>query len=138
MKYTVRLATIDDINKIKKNTTENGKVDMRVVKQSEEMRCFLYEDEPLMILGLVDFPSDSYDKSVALWGLFNKNVKKHTKYLVKTCKDLLFDRVGYTFVCYIDEENNTFKRFATFFGFEPSKYVEEFNEKLYRFYVKRN
>lgn len=138
MKYTVRLATIDDINKIKKNTTENGKVDMRVVKQSEEMRCFLYGDEPLMILGLVDFPSDSYDKSVALWGLFNKNVKKHTKYLVKTCKDLLFDRVGYTFVCYIDEENNTFKRFATFFGFEPSKYVEEFNEKLYRFYVKRN
>ena len=138
MKYTVRRATIDDINKIKKNTTENGKVDMHVVKQSEEMRCFLYEDEPLMILGLVDFPSDSYEKSVALWGLFNKNVKKHTKYLVKTCKDLLFDRVGYTFVCYIDEENNTFKRFATFFGFKPSKYVEEFNEKLYRFYVKRN
>lgn len=138
MTYTVRNATIDDIKAIRRHTTENGKVDMSVVKQSEEMRCFLCDGVPLMILGIVDHPSETDEKVVALWGLFNKEINKHTKYLVKACRDMLLDRVGYTFVSYIDESVNKFKRFATFFGFEPTKYVEEFEGKLYRFYVKRN
>lgn len=138
MIYTVRKATIDDINIVKKNSTEEGKVDKNVIERSEEMRCFLCDDEPLMVLGLVDYPTGSDEKAVALWGILSKDINKHTKYLVKTCKDLLLDRLGYTFVCYIDEESWTFKRFATFFGFKPTKYVEDFNGKLYRFYIKRN
>lgn len=138
MKYSVRQATIDDINKLRKVSTENGKVDMHIVSKSEEMRCFLCDGEPLMVLGLVDHPTGTEEKVVALWGMINKGVNKHTKALVRVCKDLLFNRVGYTFVCYIDESNRKFKRFVCFFGFEPTKYVEEFDGKLYRFYIKRN
>ena len=138
MKYTVRNATIDDVKAIRGLTTENGKVDMSVVKKSEEMRCFLYGEERLAILGLVDYPTGTDDKFVALWGLFNKGIGKHTKHLVSACKDMLLDRVGYTFVCYIDDSNRKFKRFATFFGFQPTKYIEEFEGKLYRYYMKRN
>lgn len=138
MKYSIRQATINDIDKLRKNSTEEGKVDMNVVKQSEEMRCFLCDGEPLMVLGLVDHPTGTDEKVVALWGMVNKGVKKHTKALVRACKDLLFDRVGYTFVCYIDEDNRRFKRFVTFFGFEPSKYLEQIDGKWYRFYIKRN
>lgn len=138
MKYSVRNATLDDINAIKGLTTEGGKVDMSVVRQSEEMRCFLCGEVPLMVLGLVNHPTGTDDKCVALWGLFDKTVNKHTKALVKACQDMILDRVGYTFVCYIDDENPKFKRFATFFGFKPTKYVEKFEGKLYRFYMKRN
>lgn len=138
MRYTVRPATIEDIETIRMSTTENGKVDMSVVKQSEEMRCFLCDGKPLMILGLVNHPTGTEEKRVALWGLFAKGINKHTKTLVRACYDMLFDRAGYTFVCYIDESNAKFKRFATFFGFEPLKYVEKFEGKLYRFYIKRN
>lgn len=138
MKYTVRQATLKDVETIRMSTTENGKVDMSVVQQSEEMRCFLCEDKPLMILGLVNHPTGTQEKIVALWGLFAKGINKHTIPLVRACKDLIMDRVGYTFVCYINENNAKFKRFATFFGFEPTKNVEEFGGKLYRYYVKRN
>lgn len=138
MKYTVRNATLEDIKALKGKTTENGKVDMAVVKKSEEMRCFLYGEERLAVLGLLDYPTGTDEKQVGLWALFNKGIDKHTKQLVRACKDMMFDRVGYTFMCYIDDSNRKFKRFATFFGFEPTKYVEEFEGKLYRFYMKRN
>lgn len=138
MKYRVRKATQRDIDRLRAVSTENGNIDEDAIRRSEEIRCFLCDDEPLMILGLVDHPTGDDRKVVALWGMFNKNIQKHTKTLVKTCMGLIFERVGYTFVCYIDESNKKFKRFATFFGFQPSKNVEEFEGKLYRFYVKRN
>ena len=62
MIYTVRKAAIDDINIVKKNSTEEGKVDKSVIERSEEMRCFLCDDEPLMVLGLVDYPTGSDEK----------------------------------------------------------------------------
>lgn len=138
MKYAVRRATEEDIQYFMGNSTENGKVDIGDVRQSEEIRCFVCDGVPLMVLGLVNIPTGTDDKSVALWGLFSKGVNKHTKALVRVCKDLLFDRAGYTFYAYVDESSNKFKRFATFFGFLPLKDVEEIEGKLYRLYIKRN
>lgn len=138
MKYTVRRAVPSDFTKIIGFKTEGGKVDETVIAQSEEIRTFLCDDEPIMILGLVDFPSARYEKIVGLWGLFNKGISKHTKYVVKTCKDLLFDRVGYTFIALIDEDEKKFKRFVEFFGFRPTKEIEKYEEKVYRCYIKVN
>lgn len=136
--YVVRNATLEDVQSILPYTTETGKVDMNSIRQSDEVKVFIYNDRPLMILGLAHYPTGTDDTLVAVWGLFNREVEKHTRRVVQTCKDLIFDRVGYTFVVLIDESVDKYSRFAKFFGFIRTKDVEEIGGKLYRYYVKRN
>lgn len=138
MKYTVRIATEDDIRGILPYTTENSKVDWAVVRQSGEIRAFCCDGTPIMILGLLEFPTGDYLTTAALWGLFHRDVEKHKVSLIRACQDLLFSRVGYRLVCYIDTNEPKFIRFAEFFGFEETKELAELNGKLYRYYIKEN
>lgn len=138
MRYTVGLATEDDIKKILPYTTENAKVDWQVVRDSNETRAFFCDGEPIMILGLLNMPSGDDIVTAAIWGLFHQDVRKHAVPLVRVCQDLLFTRVGYKFVVFIDESELRFKRFAQFFGFVPTKELAELDGKLYRYYVKEN
>lgn len=137
MRYIVRKSEIDDIKKIAPYLTESGKTDSFTLATTDEAKTFLYDDKPLMILGIEYLPSGEDEIEVAMWGMFNRDISKHTKYLVKTCKDLLFDRVGFCFYVLIDELNPVFVRFAKFFGFERTEVVERIEEKLYHMYVKR-
>lgn len=136
MRYCFRRATDDDIRRILPYTTETSKVDWDVVRQSNEILAFTYKDEPLMILGLVHFPTGTYDIHAALWGLFRNDIDPHRVALIRACQDLLFDRVGYKFTAMIDINEKKFVRFAEYFGFEATKELAELNGKLYRYYVK--
>lgn len=136
MKYTVRVATEEDIQRILPYTTENAKVDWSVVKQSDELLVFCYGDEPQMVLGLVYYPTGTYITTAALWGLFRTSIDKHTPALVRLCKDLLFERVGFKFIAMVDANEKKFARFAEFFGFERTKELAELHGKVYHYYIK--
>ena len=138
MKYTVGLATEEDIKRILPYTTENAKVDWQVIRDSNETRVFFCDGEPIMILGLVYMPSSDDVVTAALWGLFREDVHKHSLPLVRVCKDLLFTRVGYRFVVFVDEDESKFKRFAQYFGFVPTKDLAELDGKLYRYYIQES
>lgn len=135
--YTIRKSELDDIKKIAPYMTESGKTDSLTLATTDEAKTFLYNDKPLMILGLEYLPSAGDDIEVGLWGMFSRDISKHTKHLVRACKDLLFDRVGFCFYVLIDETNPVFVRFAKFFGFERTEVVERIEQKLYHMYVKR-
>lgn len=136
MNYTVRNATIDDVKKITENSTELGKYDESVVGDSIEKRVFLYNDEPIAVLGLIEYPNGEYENIVGVWGVFSKDIEKHTTPVVRFMKDLIFDRAYYKFIVYVQEDNDKFKRFVEFFGFKPTKTVEILNEIKYRYYIK--
>ena len=135
--YTIRKSELDDIKKIAPYMTESGKTDSLTLATTDEAKTFLYNDKPLMILGLEYLPSAGDDIEVGLWGMFSRDISKHTKHLVRACKDLLFDRVGFCFYVLRDETNPVFVRFAKFFGFERTEVVERIEQKLYHMYVKR-
>ena len=138
MRYTVRRANIDDIRTIINNSTENGKIDEETINSCDEMRVFLCGDKPLMVLGLTEYVTGNELNKAGVWGVFDKDVENHTKELVKTVKDLIFDRAGYTFIVYVEEGNTKFIRFAEFFGFKPTKDIANLNGILYRYYIKEN
>lgn len=137
MKYTVRKATLDDIRALIPYSTEGGKITTETLNTTDDTRVFLYGDKPLMILGIEYWPGSDEVITAGLWGLFSKDANKHTKQLVRTCKDLIFDRVGFVYFALIDENKKKFVRFAEFFGFERTEMVERINEMVYRIYVKR-
>ena len=138
MTCVFRRAVPSDIEKIKGNTTENVKVDDNTIKHSDEIRVMLCDDEPVMVIGCVRYPGEEMIDTLGVWGIFSKDIKKHTKDAVRFCKDLIFSRVGTKFVVLIDETNPTFSRFVEFFGFQRTKVVEEYNGTVYHLYVKVN
>lgn len=138
MMYTFRRAVPSDIEKIKNNSTENGKVDDNAIKNSDEIRVMECDGEPVMVIGCIRYPGEEMIDTLGVWGIFSKDIKKHTKEAVKFCKDLIFSRVGTKFVVLIDESNPTFSRFVKFFGFQRTKIVEENEGTVYHLYVKVN
>ena len=135
--YHVRNATLDDVRALLPYSTEGGKVTLETVETSDEIKVFLYNDKPLMILGLEYLPTGNQEIHAGLWGLFSREVDKHTKALVRACKDLIFDRVGFSYAVLIDESNRKYSRFVEFFGFQRTECVERIEEMLYRIYIKR-
>ena len=138
MKYTVGLATEEDIQRILPYTTENSKVDWKVVRESHEVRVFLCDGEPIMVLGLMEMPSADDVNTAAVWGLFRYDVHKHVLPLVRVTKDLMFTRVGYRFVVFVDDAEPKFKRYAEFLGFKPTKELANLGGKVYRYYIKES
>lgn len=137
MRYTIRKSELDDVKKLAPYMTESGKTDSFTLATTDEAKTFLCDDKPLMILGLEYLPSAGEEIQVGMWGMFSRDVSKHVKPLVRACKDLLFDRVGFCFFVLIDEQNPVFVRFATFFGFQRTEIVERIEQKLYHMYMKR-
>lgn len=137
MRYTIRKSEIDDVKKLAPYLTESGKTDSFTLATTDEAKTFLCDDKPLMILGLEYLPGSGDEIEVGMWGMFSRDISKHTKHLVKACNDLLFERVGFCFYVLIDETNPVFVRFAKFFGFARTEVVERIEEKLYHMYVKR-
>lgn len=138
MRYNFRKGTVEDVKEIMGNTTENGKVDLDVARESDEIRVFEYRKKPIMVIGCVSYPEEDMRDVLGVWGVFSKDIKKHTKTAVQFCKDLIFDRVNTKFVVLIDEGNPTFIRFVEFFGFQRTKFVEQHGETVYHLYVKVN
>ena len=110
MTYAFRNAIPEDFDKLLKNSTENGKVDNEVIRDSVEIKVMTCDDEPI--------------------------IKKHTKQAIRFCKDLIFDRIGFRFLVLIDENNKKFVRFVEFFGFKRTNFVEEKLGTLYHLYIK--
>lgn len=138
MTCVFRNARPEDFEMIIQNSTENGKIDRQVIKDSCEIRVMECDNEPVMAIGYIRYDGDAYIDYIGVWGMFNKNIKTHVKEAVKFIKDLMFSRVGTKFVVLIDESNPVFKRFVEFFGFQRTKVVEESNGTLYHVYVKEN
>lgn len=138
MMTTFRNATMDDISKLLKNSTENGKVDEDVIADSDEIRVMECDGEPIMVIGCVRYNNADLLDVLGVWGIFSKDIKKHTKEAVMFCKDLIFSRVGTKFVVLIDETVPMFRRFVEFFGFQRTKVVEEKDSMVYHVYVKVN
>jgi len=138
MTSTFRRATMDDIAKLLKNSTENGKVDEDVIADSDEIRVMECDGEPIMVIGCVRYDRDDLLDMLGVWGIFSRDIKKHTKEAVMFCNDLIFSRVGTKFVVLIDESVPMFRRFVEFFGFKRTKVVEEKFGKMYYVYVKEN
>lgn len=137
MKYQVRKTTLDDIHKIMPYISESGKVESDCLAETDESKVFLVDGTPMMIISLTYLPGGRDDVEVGIWGLFHKDLYKHTKQLVRVCNDLLFDRAGFVFYALIDENVPKFIRFAKFFGFVRTEIVERHDRKLYHMYVKR-
>lgn len=136
MRYTFRNARPEDLEELLKNSTENGKVDEEVIRDSVEVKVMLCDDEPIMMIGRIEYPNGELVMTTGVWAIVSKNIKKHTKQAVQFCKDLFFDRVGFRFLVLIDESNPTFVRFVEFFGFKRTNFVEEKLGTLYHLYIK--
>lgn len=136
MTYTFRNATMEDIENLLKHSTENGKVDEEVIRSSVETKVMLCDEEPLMVIGRVEYPTGDIIMSTGVWAIVSKDIRKHTRKAVQFCKDLFFDRVGFKFLVLIDENNPTFVRFVEFFGFNRTNFVEEKEGTLYHLYIK--
>lgn len=138
MTCVFRNAKPEDFDTLIQNSTENGKIDRQVIKDSCEIRVMECDGEPVMAIGYIRYDGDAYLDYMGVWGMFSKNIKTHVKEAVKFCKDLMFNRNGVKFVVLIDESNPVFKRFVEFFGFQRTKTVEEWHGTVYHLYVKEN
>lgn len=138
MTCTFRKARPEDFPILLENSTENGKVDQRVIDDSVDIRVMECDGVPIMAIGAITYPGDDMIDTLGIWGIFSKDIKKHTKQAVRFCKDLIFDRVGTKFIVLIDEGHKEFVRFVEFFGFKSVKVVEERDGILYHLYVKEN
>lgn len=136
MTYTFRNAKPEDFDELLKNSTENGKVDEEVIRDSVEIKVMLCDDEPIMMIGRVEYPNGELVMTTGVWAIVSKDINKHTKQAVKFCKDLFFDRVGFKFLVLIDENEPKFVRFVEFFGFKRTNFVEEKLGTLYHLYIK--
>lgn len=136
MRYTFRNARPEDLEELLKNSTENGKVDEEVIRDSVEVKVMLYDDEPIMMIGRIEYPNGELVMTTGVWAIVSNNINKHTKQAVQFCKDLFFDRVGFKFLVLIDENNPKFVRFVEFFGFKRTNFVEEKLGTLYHLYIK--
>lgn len=138
MTCTFRKARPEDFPILLENSTENGKVDQRVIDDSVDIRVMECDGVPIMAIGAITYPGEDMIDTLGIWGIFSKDIKKHTKQAVKFCKDLIFDRVGTKFIVLIDERHPEFIRFVEFFGFRSTKVVEENGGTLYYLYEKEN
>lgn len=138
MTCVFRNARPEDFEIIRKDSTENGKIDPRMIKDSCEIRVMECDGEPVMAIGYIKYDGDDYVDYMGVWGMFSNAIKGHTKEAVRFCKDLMFSRVGMKFVVLIDETNPVFKRFVEFFGFKRTKVIEEWHGVVYHIYVKEN
>lgn len=138
MTCVFRKARPSDFDFIIKNSTENGKIDRRVIEDSVEIRVMECDEEPVMAIGYIRYDGDEYIDYMGVWGMFSKSIKNHVKDAVRFCKDLMFTRVGTKFVVLIDESVPTFKRFVEFFGFQRTKVIEEWHGVVYHIYIKEN
>jgi len=138
MTCTFRKARPEDFPILLENSTENGKVDQRVIDDSVDIRVMECDGVPIMAIGAITYPGEDMIDTLGIWGIFSKDIKKHTKQAVRFCKDLIFDRVGTKFIVLIDERHPEFIRFVEFFGFRSTKVVEENGGTLYYLYEKEN
>ena len=138
MTCTFRKARPEDFPILLENSTENGKVDQRVIDDSVDIRVMECDGVPIMAIGAITYPGEDMIDTLGIWGIFSKDIKKHTKQAVRFCKDLIFDRVGTKFIVLIDERHPEFIRFVKFFGFRSTKVVEENGGTLYYLYEKEN
>lgn len=138
MTCTFRKARPEDFPILLENSTENGKVDQRVIDDSVDIRVMECDGVPIMAIGAITYPGEDMIDTLGVWGIFSKDIKKHTKQAVRFCKDLIFDRVGTKFIVLIDERHPEFIRFVKFFGFRSTKVVEENGGTLYYLYEKEN
>ena len=136
MKYNFRNARPEDLEELLKNSTENGKVDPEVMRDSVEIKLMEADGVPIMAICRVEYPGPDLIMSTGVWAIVSKDIKKHTRAAVRFCKDLIFDRIGFNFYVLIDETNETFIRFVKFFGFERTKFVEEKLGTVYHLYIK--
>lgn len=133
-----RKAKPSDFPILLKNSTENGKVDERMFTESDEIRVMECDGVPIMAIGCVRYDMVELVDTLGVWGVFSKDISKHTKEAVQFCKDLIFSRVATKFVVMIDERNPVFRRFVEFFGFKRTKVVEQNDGIVYHLYVKEN
>lgn len=138
MMYNFRRGTMEDVEFLRTHTTENNKCDDECVAKSDEIRVLEYGGKPIMIIGAVTYTEDGLTDTLGIWGMFSKDIKKHTKAAVQYCKDLIFSRVNTKFIALIDERNPVFVRFVEHFGFKRTKVVEENDGTVYHLYVKVN
>ena len=136
MTYVLRNIKDGDLEILLKDSTENGKVDTNVIKDSVEIKVMECNGLPIMMLGRVEYPTADLVLTTGVWGIFSKDIDKHAKSAVKFCKDLIFDRAGFKFMVLIDEGDEKFIRFVEFFGFHRTKFVEEKQGRVYHLYVK--
>ena len=136
MKYVFRNVRQGDLEKLLAVSTENGKVDEETIRQSVEIRVMEYDGEPLMMIGRIEYPTGDLIMTTGVWAIVSKNIGRHTKKAVQFCKDLIFNRIGFKFLVLIDENNKKFVRFAEFFGFQRTNFVEEKLGTVYHLYVK--
>ena len=138
MKHAVfRRAKPEDFDVLVQDSTENNKIDRRVIADSVEIRVMECDGEPIMAIGYIIYDGDEYIDYMGVWGIFSKKIKCYTREAVMFCKDLLEHRAG-KLVVMIDERNPVFKRFVEFFGFQRTKIVEEWHGVVYHLYVKEN
>lgn len=136
MKYVFRNAQPEDFEKLLAVSTENGKVDEEVIRESVEIKVMECDGEPIMMVGRIEYPTGDLIMTTGVWAIVSKNIKKHTKKAVQFCKDLIFDRIGFKFLVLIDENDPKFVRFVEFFGFKRTNFVEEKLGTLYHLYIK--
>lgn len=136
MKYAFRNVMPGDLERLIANSTENGKVDEEMLRSSVEIKVMECDGEPIMMIGRIDYPTGDLIMTTGVWAIVSKDIKKHTKKAVQFCKDLIFDRIGFKFLVLIDENDKKFARFAEFFGFQRTNYVEEKSGTVYHVYIK--
>ena len=136
MKYVFRGVQDGDLEKLLAKSTENGKIDDDVIKQSVEIKVMEYDGEPIIMIGRIEYPTGDLIMTTGVWAIVSKDIKKHTKRVIQFCRDLIFDRVGFKFLVLIDESDPKFARFAEFFGFKRTNFVEEKLGTLYHLYIK--
>lgn len=136
MKYVFRSIRPGDLEKLLVSSTENGKVDDETIRNSVEIKVMECDGEPIMMVGRVEYPSGDLIMTTGVWAIVSNNIEKHTKRAVQFCKDLIFDRIGFKFIVLIDESNPKFSRFAEFFGFTRTNFVEEKQGTVYHLYIK--
>jgi hypothetical protein len=136
MKYVFRNARPEDFEKLLAASTENGKVDEEVIRTSVETKVMECDGEPIMMIGRIEYPTGDLIMTTGVWAIVSKDIGRHTRKAVQFCKDLIFDRIGFKFLVLIDETNPKFARFAEFFGFQRTNFVEEKLGTVYHLYIK--
>lgn len=137
--YKVESAKADEYMVFVPNMIESDKADYSALKQCkiDKLTC---NGSTVMMLGRRKIEFDEYPGKpfVLVCGVFSKDIKKHTRALLKFGYDYLDGIQKYPLIALAEQKNEVYNRFLKKFGFIFANCVETNPENgiIYNVYVR--
>jgi len=139
--YSIEVATLDDYKEIAAFATESGKPDYQMLKGSILSKLII-DGEIIALAGFKDMFLPDDDGNIKEWRvlacMFRRDVKKHTKTVVKAGREYLKTISGKPILALAVSDNKVFTRFIEFMKFKDTKELVKSEESdiMYRMYVR--